>query len=173
MKWFSLRHCCLTAVAMTLFACTKTTSPNPLPKNRILSFKVTNLTDTLIYGAIDDIDNTITVYVPFYYGLTLIDPEIELSEGATLAEEALPVNIGETATYNVTGADGSKRAYKLSIVLQSTPPLNALWAVSNLTIYPRSNMPSVKGNFWARNKALLRLVLRNQANDKTINLPFC
>ncbi len=77
MKWFSLLHYCLAAVIVTFFACTKTTGPDPLPQNRILSFKVVNLTDTVIYGAIDDIDNTITVYIPFYYGLTVIDPRIE------------------------------------------------------------------------------------------------
>jgi hypothetical protein len=170
MKWFSLLHCCLAAVIATLFACTKTTGPDPLPQNRILSFKVVNLTDTVIYGAIDDIDNTITVYIPFYYGLTVIDPRIEVSGGAKLQEEILPVAIDGTASYTVTGADGSKRNYSLSIVLQNTPPLQADWANPNLLAYPRSSLPAVKGNFWARNRELLKLTLRNEKTGKTVLL---
>lgn len=170
MKWFSLRYCCLAAVIATLFACTKTKDPDPLPQNRILSFKVVNLTDTLIYGAIDDIDNTITVYIPFYYGLTVIDPRIELSGGAKLQEKILPVAIDETASYTVTGADGSKRSYALHIVLQNTPPLQAAWVNANLLTYPRGSLPVVKGNFWARNKALLKLTLRNERSGKAVLL---
>jgi len=171
MNLTSLRNCYLIiTVLIASIACTKTTDPDPLPQNRILVYKVTNLTDTVIYGAVDNIENSITVYIPFYYGLTLIDPQIEVSGGAKIEGEILPVNIEKSTSYTVTGADGSKRIYSLKIVLQNTPPLKVIWATTNLLSYPRAALPIVKGNFWARNRALLKLSMKHQANGKTVTL---
>ena len=160
----------MVAALMILIACKKTQEADPLPQNRILAFKVTNLTDTVIYGAVDHTDNTITVYMPFYYGLTLIDPKIELSPGARLSEEILPVKIEDVKSYTVVAPDGSRRTYQLSIVLQNTPALQVTWGSANLLSYPRANLPIVKGNFWARNRALLRLTMKHQQSGKVITL---
>jgi hypothetical protein len=81
---------------LLLTRCTKTEELALLPADKILEYKVTNLpNDEVIYGAIDNEANTITVYVPYYYGLLVIDPSITLSNGASIAEEILPVKTDE------------------------------------------------------------------------------
>src|SRR6186713_2843848 len=96
--------CIFTGSVLMLCSCKKTIGLEPLPKNRMTSYKVTNLADTVIYGAIDNIENTITVYVPFYYGMSVIDPTITLDAGAKLSEEAEPVSVTDTTqTYTVKG----------------------------------------------------------------------
>lgn len=53
--------------------------------NRITEFKVINATEVL-YGVVDDIDNTITVSLPYYLSINFIVPEIKLEDGATLLD---------------------------------------------------------------------------------------
>jgi hypothetical protein len=125
MRIFILLVCSM----LMLAACTKEVDFDPPAKNRMTEYKVTNLADTVIYGAIDNIENTITVYVPFYYGMAVIDPAITLEAGAKLSEEPEPVSVTDTTqTYTVKGSDGSSRTYQLRIVQNSTFPLNLIWA---------------------------------------------
>jgi len=160
-------------MASVILSCTKHVGLAPLPKNKILEYKVTNIPDTVIYGAVDEADHTITVYVPFYYGLTLIDPAIIVSEGAHLGEETLPVAIDAgDITYTVKGPDGSSNVYTLKIIQQGTPALVLKWAdASGPTAYPNSTLPGVGGNFYTRNMALTTWSLTDTVTGKIITLP--
>jgi hypothetical protein len=144
-----------------LISCTKTEELPPLAQNKIVSYKVTNLPDTVIYAGIDNIDNTITVYVPFYYGLNVIDPEIKLSTGATLMEEILPVNVDDTTKkYTVKAADGSTNIYKLKIVQLNPASLDIQWSAGDNPItYPGSVLPSISGNLNSTNTSLAKVEL--------------
>lgn len=126
---------CLVIVA-TVFSCKKT-EVIPYEKvqaNTILEYKVTNSTDTL-YGAIDNIKNTITLYIPYYVGIDHVVPDIKIAADAKLLDAAgnvinldggiLPVPVDTTGyTYTVLGSDNSKRTYTL--VLQIAPHPDAL-----------------------------------------------
>jgi len=165
----------LIVVLMTaaVLSCTKHVDLTPLPQNKILAYKVTNIPDTVIYGAVDEVEHTITVYIPFYYGLALIDPEITVSEGARLAGEAVPVPIdADSVTYTVKGADSSSNLYALKIMLQGTPALVLKWAdASGPTAYPNSTLPAAGGNFYTRNMALATWFLTDKVTGNVITLP--
>src|SRR5690606_33042905 len=96
-------------------SCTKTEDFEPLNEDKILTYKIVNLpNDEVIYGSIDNQANVIKVYLPYYLGLFVIDPEITLSPGATLEGEIEPVNVNsEDKTYTVRAANGTSRTYKL------------------------------------------------------------
>lgn len=146
-------------------SCKKTIGLDPLPQNKILEYKVTNLPDTVITGIIDNTDNTVTVYVPYYYGMTIIDPEIKLSDGATLTDPILPVKIEDnTQTYTVKGVDGSTNTYKLNIVQQNPPTLTLAWTKTAST-YPLGRVPNINGNFLTTNAALVKITIISVKTD--------
>ena len=114
--------CFLLAVVM-LTACKKTIGLDPLPANKITEFKVA-VSDGNIFGAIDETDKTITLYLPYYYELDVIEPVIKLSAGAKLSETLAPVEVLDTKkTYTVIAADQSTSTYKLIIKLNQISPL--------------------------------------------------
>ncbi len=105
-----------------------------IPANTILEYKVTNAADTL-YGAIDNIKNTITLYIPYYVGIDHVVPVIKIAGDAKLLDSAgneinldggiAPVPVDATGyTYTVLGSDNSKRTYTL--LLQIAPHPDAL-----------------------------------------------
>lgn len=107
-----------------LAACTDTETvepPAPLA-NRILTYEVANTADRL-YGAVNDQDSTIKVYLPYFYYLTVLEGNVTVSEGATVtpASGTLLRNVpaiakGDTTVYyNVTAADGSSNRYRLLV----------------------------------------------------------
>ncbi|MGE8430830.1 MAG: hypothetical protein ACN6O7_23355 [Sphingobacterium sp.] len=154
-------------LGLLLTRCTKTEELALLPADKILEYKVTNLpNDEVIYGAIDNEKNTITVYLPYYYGLLVIDPSITLSNGASIAEEILPVKTDEkNQTYTVKSATGTTRTYNLKIELQSTPSFEAAFASTSsiaLTKGPGAGFPAINGNFMHTNPALVSIALINQ-----------
>lgn len=115
--------------AMMLAAACKETETIEVPAqatNRILSFKVTNVPDEPVYGAVNDEKGTITVILPYYYYLTAIQPEIALSEGATVSPASgvlidsitKKLTDGVSIEYVVTAKDGSKATYKLLLTTQ-------------------------------------------------------
>jgi len=131
-------------------ACKKTMDLPELQNSRITGYKIP-VSDGVITGVIDEADKTITVYIPFYYQLDVIDPQIKVSEGAKISEEILPVDVMSTnVTYTVTGADKTVSTYKLNIEVQQLGPLvliepstattTAGWAIGSKTI-------SIQGNF--------------------------
>lgn len=112
---------------LLLAACTKTVT-NPYPeqsKSRILSYKIVN-SATPIIGVVDDNDHTITVYLSPTTYLTLLEPQITVSEGATvtpvsgtLIENMLEYfTKGRTIQYTVTGTDKTTTTYTLKIISQ-------------------------------------------------------
>lgn len=146
--------------------CTKTEDLPPLSQSRMLSFKVPTA-DGDIIGAIDESDQTITVYVPFYHQFAVIDPEITLSEGARLEEESLPVDVlAEEVRYTVIGNDGSKTTYRLIIHLQqitpftllepSTEALIAKWEIGYGSV-------SIRANFNTTDPSIISVYLVDEA----------
>ncbi len=133
-----------------VFSCKKTEALPAQPQNRIIQYKVTNVQDTVIYGAINDSSRTITVYLPFYLNLQVIDPVVQVSEGATLQGDVAPVPVSDSLTsYTVKGRDGSAATYKLSIVVQAPPlVLQELSSATSTSAYPANGFVfSIMGNF--------------------------
>ncbi|MGJ1483007.1 hypothetical protein [Sphingobacterium multivorum] len=162
-------------VGLLLTRCTKTEELALLPADKILEYKVTNLpNDEVIYGAIDNEANTITVYVPYYYGLLVIDPSITLSNGASIAEEILPVKTDEkNQTYTVKSATGTTRTYSLKIELQSTPSFEATFASTSsisLTKGPGAGFPAINGIFMHTNPSLVSIALINQETKERFKM---
>jgi hypothetical protein len=159
----------LAGIAAVFAACKKTIYPEPLPQNKILEYKVVNVQDTVIYGAIDNIENTITVYVPYYYGLSVIEPKITLDANASLATTPQPVSIDVTdQTYIVKGSDGTTRTYKLTIVQQNTPNLILSWVSSSPRAIPNGQIPLISGNFLTLSTATLNITLVDPVKNKTV-----
>lgn len=125
-----IKHLLLLALpAMMLAAAckdTETIEPPALASNRILSYKVTNVPDEPVYGSVNEERKTITVILPYYYYLTSIQPDITVSEGATVSPasgvmiDSVTKKLMEGADieYVVTGKDGSKATYKLLLATQ-------------------------------------------------------
>jgi hypothetical protein len=150
-------------------ACKKTITPDPIPQNKILEYSVVNVQDTVIYGAIDNIENTITVYIPYYYGLAVIEPKIILDANASLTVTPQPVSIATTGqTYTVKGGDGTTRTYKLSIVAQNTPGLTLGWLDTNPRVIPNGQIPLISGNFLTLSTATLNITMVDRRTQKTV-----
>ncbi|WEK35566.1 MAG: hypothetical protein P0Y53_24035 [Candidatus Pseudobacter hemicellulosilyticus] len=106
-------------------ACTKTeTTPyEELPQNRLLSYRIVNAQDT-IKGAVNEKEKTITVYLPSTVFLSLLEPEIVVSPGATVTPESGSFiedmvdyfTNGRKIEYTVTGADKTTSTYTLKII---------------------------------------------------------
>lgn len=126
-------------------ACTKKETIDA--PNRIVEFKISNVPEgkAPVYGAINDNDNTITAYLPFYYQLPVIIPEIIVSAGATVSPESGSVvndlleafKTGKKLMYTVKPVNGPERVYTLTLeTQQSELQLNELSAdPANPTVY--------------------------------------
>ena len=159
----------IAGIAMT--SCTKTEDLDPLPQDKILEYRVSNLQDTVIYGAIDNTNNTITVYVPFYFELTVIDPWISLSPGARLAGEILPVALDETnVTYTVIAENGAQRTYRLQIIQQNTPSLELTWNAEDPTGDPGGKFEAISGSFGTTSTSSLKIELVSRETGDTFVL---
>lgn len=141
--------CCL-LITSVFTACKKTMDLPELSNTKITEYKVP-VSDGTISGVIDESDKTITVYLPFYYQLDVIDPQITVSTGAKLSTAAAPVDVmSETTTYTVNGTNNSSSTYTLKIEIQQLGPLAVIepstatttagWAIGAKTI-------SIQGNF--------------------------
>ncbi|NOW93701.1 hypothetical protein [Mucilaginibacter sp. SG564] len=158
----------------TVFAsCKKTVELPAQPQNKITEYKVVNLTDTVIYGAIDQIDKSITVYVPFYLNLTVIDPAISVSQGASIVGKVEPIPISaQDVKYTVKAADGSTNIYTLKIVQQNTPSLTVDWSANaTLEVSPLLQLPPIIGDFQSRNGSLVQVQMTNQKSNKVVTFP--
>jgi hypothetical protein len=119
--------CLIAGVTLLISSCTKTVTNDPpaVSKSRILGFKIAN-SATPISGIVDGSDNTITVYLPPASYLTILEPQITLSEGATVTpasgtfieDLAGYFAKGRTLQYTVTGADKSVTTYTLKLISQ-------------------------------------------------------
>ncbi|RXK86474.1 hypothetical protein [Filimonas effusa] len=109
-------------------ACTKTETVDA--PNRITEFKISNIPEGKdpVYGAINDNSNTITAYLPFYYQLPVIIPEITVSAGAKVTPESGSVvdnlleafKTGKELTYTVKPTNGPERIYTLKLETQQS-----------------------------------------------------
>ncbi|MFY0254412.1 hypothetical protein ACDQ55_10710 [Chitinophaga sp. 30R24] len=101
------------------------------PNNTILEYKVTNAADTLL-GAVDNIKNIITIYIPYYVGIDYMVPKITIDKNAKLLDakgNAInldggvdPVPLDTTGyAYTVIGSDNVKRKYTLIIEVAPRP----------------------------------------------------
>jgi len=150
---------------LTVVSCTKETPLPAEPTNKILSFAV-ETAEGYLYAAINNDDNTLTLSIPFYFDFPVLDPVIELSEGATLEGENLPVDIDEEGyRYTVIGADKSTRTYTLHIDIQISKPLWVERAYAGSTIV--GNACDVVGNFNTRDPKDIRLYVIDEENNKT------
>jgi len=152
-------------------SCTKTEDFEPLPEDKILTYKIVNLpNDEVIYGSIDNQANVIKVYLPYYLGLFVIDPEITLSPGATLEGEIEPVNVNsEDKTYTVRAANGTSRTYKLEISPQNPSSLTVSWSNPEELegdFGPGNAFPFMVGDFRQTNIALVQIELISQKDSK-------
>ncbi|MBB6107949.1 hypothetical protein SAMN05421821_101136 [Mucilaginibacter lappiensis] len=160
-------------LAVSIASCKKTIELPAQPQNKITEYKVVNLTDTVIYGAIDQVEKSITVYVPFYYSLAVIDPQISVSDGAAIVEKVIPVSVdAQNVTYTVKAKDGSTNTYKLKIIQQNIPSLTVRWAFNqNVEASPPLALPPILGSFESRNGAEVQVDLTNQKTGKTVTYP--
>lgn len=118
----------LLAVFFMLPACTKTDIVpfTPETDNQLLEYKIVNVQGSPIYGAINQQDSSITVYLPFYLQLITLEPEMKVSDGATVTpvsgtmiEDLLDLfHKGREIKYNVKGKDGKVKTYTLHVQVQ-------------------------------------------------------
>ncbi|RZF59706.1 hypothetical protein [Sphingobacterium corticibacterium] len=126
-----------------------------LPVNRIIEYNVTNIDETTIYSAIDDSKKTITVYLPAYYMLGIIQPEIVLPEGTAIsptADEPVPVFSEAPFTYEVTSPAGEKATYTLNIIVQQQD-----FTINELTTNINSprTLPNAGGTITVQGRGML------------------
>ena len=156
---------------VTAFAsCKKTVELPALPKSNIVTYKVVNLPDTVIYGAIDQIEKSITLYVPYYYSLNVIEPEITVTDGATITEKVAPFLISNTnIKYTVKGADGTSTTYTVKVVLQNPPSLTVNWQDGvDLIASPLGTLPPIIGDFRSTNGDGVQTTFTNIKTGKVI-----
>lgn len=93
-----------------------------LDARRITSFKVVNPGEAeSIYSSVNNIDKTITVYLPAYYQYQYLETAITLPEKTTISPasgELIPVFASTPSTYTTKAADGTTAVYTVKIVIQ-------------------------------------------------------
>lgn len=133
-----------------------------LPNARILEYTVEN-SPTTIYSAIDNSTRTITVYLPHYYALKVIDPAITLPEGASISpddEELVPVFGEEPFIYTVSAPGEADIQYTLNPVVQQPEIiLNELSTSEDTTIISFSSFQSlvITGEHFITNISITKL----------------
>lgn len=170
---------------LAIAGCTKTDTiaPPAASDSRITEYKIVNVQGDPIYGTVNDADSGITVYLPFYKQLVVLEPEIKVSTGATvqpgtgtLIENLLEVfQKGRDIKYTVTGKSGQKKTYTLKIVVQQ-PPLT-LKEVStsatdiksfdiNMSINFSSINMNLPGTGFHENRELMKVVLVDETGKE-------
>lgn len=114
----------MTALIWMTTSCTETEiiEAPELAANRILEFKVINLTEP-VYAAVDQENLSINLYLPFYYYLNILETEITVSDGATITldddnyvEDVVGIiKDDKQVTYTVTDVSGNAIEYTLNI----------------------------------------------------------
>ncbi|WP_166923044.1 hypothetical protein [Flavobacterium poyangense] len=101
---------------------TKTEIITDLDARRIVSFRVTNPGEAqAIHSAVNNLEKTITVYLPAYYEYQYLEAAITLPEKTTIspaATELIPVFSKAPTTYTTKAADGSTAVYTVKIIVQ-------------------------------------------------------
>lgn len=159
-------------LAAAFASCKKTVELPALSKSSITTYKVVNLPDTVIYGAIDQLDKSITIYIPYFYNLTVIDPEISVSDGASITEKVEPFLISTASVkYTIKGADGTSTIYTVKVVQQNPPSLTINWADEEYTeTSPAMYLPSILGDFHSSNSGGVKVTITHSKTGKAITL---
>ncbi|QNK62534.1 hypothetical protein H7F33_18665 [Pedobacter sp. PAMC26386] len=153
-------------------ACKKTINPPALSNSKILEYNVP-VSDGNIAGVIDETDQTITVYIPFYYELNVIDPKVKLSAGASLKETVEPIDIlNDKITYTVTGADKTSTTYKLVIQIQQVSPMRLVEpsTATEIAKYGLNTSMNFIGNFYTTDPNKLKVSLISKSTHKETDL---
>lgn len=92
------------------------------PLNRLISYKVINAQQSL-EGAIDQNNNTVTIYLPYYIAIEYLVSEVKLDKGAKLLDSLGqqintdggldPIKLGNSVKYIVESEKGERRTYTL------------------------------------------------------------
>ncbi len=150
-------------VASFVVSCKQIESLPAEPANKITAYKIETAEGTL-FGAIDNVSNTIRVYLPFYFDFSIIDPVIEISEGAVISGTDTPIEItSANHTYTVTGPDQTVRQYKLIIEIQVTKPL---WVKKTPGTTYLGNGIAVIGNFNTKDPREPQLFVVDEAGNE-------
>lgn len=89
--------------------------------HRIITYTVKNTGTYSVKGSVNDVQKTITVYLPYYYQLLYLEVDIELPQGATIApskDELVPVFSTAPFKYKITGKSGDTATYTIIPVVQ-------------------------------------------------------
>ncbi|RFS24796.1 hypothetical protein DVR12_06270 [Chitinophaga silvatica] len=175
----------LAAVLLIFSACTKTeTIPfTPEADNQLLEYKIVNVQGTPIYGAINQADSSVTIYLPFYLQLTILEPELKVSDGATITpasgtmiEDLLDFfRNGRTIKYNVKGKAGNVKGYTLHIQVQqpdltvkeiTTDPANPVTYNIDMKAFFDSFSFTLNGAGFASNLDMIKVVLVDEQNKE-------
>ncbi|MDX6189409.1 DUF5018 domain-containing protein [Flavobacterium sp. Fl-318] len=101
---------------------TKTEIITDLDARRIVSFRITNPGEAqAIHSAVNNLEKTITVYLPAYYEYQYLEVAVTLPSKTTISPattELLPVFSKEPVTYTTKAADGTTAVYTVKIVIQ-------------------------------------------------------
>lgn len=169
---------------LAMAGCTKTETIAPPAEadNRITEYKIVNVQGDPIYGTVHDVDSSITVYLPFYKQLIVLEPEIKASVGATvkpgtgtLIEDLLNVfQKGRDIKYAVTGKSGRVKTYSLKIVVQQPPltvkELSSATDVKTFSIDTRAAFSTfafdLKGTGFHENHELMKVVLVDETGKE-------
>ncbi|WP_406843827.1 hypothetical protein [Flavobacterium soyae] len=93
-----------------------------LDARRIISFQVTNPGESqAIYSAVNNLEKTITVYLPSYYEYQYLETAITLPANTTISpasKELIPVFNTTPVTYTTKASDGTTAVYTVKIVIQ-------------------------------------------------------
>jgi hypothetical protein len=108
--------------------------------NRIISYRVQSPVAGGIYAYVNDSDNTVTVYLPYFYALNFIEvAAVELPAGTTISpgiDELVPVFNDKPFMYTVTAVDKTTRKYTVKIVvLQEKLVINELSTAATTKTY--------------------------------------
>lgn len=184
-KTFHLLPACISMLLAVSCTKTDTIAPPELSQSRLLEYKIVNVQGSPIAGSISEADSSITVYLPAYLQLITLEPQLKVSEGATvtpasgtLVEDLLDVfQKGRDIRYTVTGKNGSKKTYTLHINVQQAPiVLTELSTADNIRNF---NVRATATNFRITQKgtgfnevrSMMRVALVDDAGTE-YNLPL-
>lgn len=149
------------AAILAFSACTKTTFVDPPAKStsEVLEYKIVNVPDDPIYGAVNEREKTIRVYIPYYYYLNQLQAEIKVPEGATISPNPADLieNLSEkmlkdsTIQYTVTGKDGSRCIYTL-VIDTKQPNIRINELTTNAAIPTEINTSTNLNSFFGRSR---------------------
>jgi hypothetical protein len=143
-----------------------------LDAKRIISFKVVNPGEAqAIYSAVNNLEKTITVYLPSYYEYQYLETAIALPEKTTIspaATELIPVFSKTPVTYTTKAADGTTAVYTVKIVIQQPKIiLNELsTATSTYTVQAGGSITIRGENFVPSYEVTKMFIVDAQGNKK-------